>query len=46
MKIYPDINVSVSGGGSGNGIKAIIDGTTDLATSSRFIKQKEVENGG
>jgi len=49
MKIYPDINVSVSGGGSGNGIKAIIDGTTDIADSSRFIKQKEVamsvENG-
>ena len=43
MKIYPDINVSVSGGGSGNGIKAIIDGTADIADSSRFIKQKEVE---
>jgi phosphate transport system substrate-binding protein len=49
MKIYPEVNVSVSGGGSGNGIKAIIDGTTDIADSSRFIKQKEVamavENG-
>ncbi len=42
MKIYPDVNVSVSGGGSGNGIKAIIDGTTDVADSSRFIKDKEV----
>jgi phosphate transport system substrate-binding protein len=42
MKIYPDVNVSVSGGGSGNGIKAIIDGTTDIANSSRFIKEKEV----
>ena len=42
MKIYPDVTVSVSGGGSGNGIKAIIDGTTDIADSSRFIKQKEV----
>jgi len=49
MKIYPDVNVSVSGGGSGNGIKAIIDGTTDIADASRFIKAKEVkravENG-
>ena len=43
MKIYPDVNVSVSGGGSGNGIKALIDGTTDVADASRFIKQKEVE---
>lgn len=42
MKVYPDVNVSVSGGGSGNGIKAIIDGTTDIADSSRFIKDKEV----
>ncbi|RJP90110.1 MAG: extracellular solute-binding protein, partial [Desulfobacteraceae bacterium] len=42
MKIHPDVNVSVSGGGSGNGIKAIIDGTTDIADSSRFIKDKEV----
>lgn len=42
MKIFPDVNVSVSGGGSGNGIKAIIDGTTDIADASRFIKSKEV----
>jgi phosphate transport system substrate-binding protein len=43
MKVYPDINVSVSGGGSGEGIKAIIDGTTDIADSSRFIKESEVK---
>jgi phosphate transport system substrate-binding protein len=42
MKDNPDINISLSGGGSGNGIKAIIDGTTDVAMSSRFIKDKEV----
>jgi phosphate transport system substrate-binding protein len=49
MKANPDVNISISGGGSGNGIKAIIDGTTDIADSSRFIKDKEVkmavENG-
>jgi phosphate transport system substrate-binding protein len=43
MKIHPEINVSVSGGGSGEGIKAIIDGTTDIADSSRFIKDEEVK---
>lgn len=43
MKDYPDISVSISGGGSGNGIKAIIDGTTDIADSSRFIKDKELK---
>lgn len=43
MKQNPDIKISISGGGSGNGIKAIIDGTTDIADSSRFIKSKEVK---
>jgi len=43
MKLYSDVNISVSGGGSGNGIKAIIDGTTDIAGASRFIKDKEVK---
>lgn len=42
MKEHTDVNISVSGGGSGNGIKALIDGTTDIADSSRFIKDKEV----
>ncbi|MCF8028699.1 MAG: phosphate ABC transporter substrate-binding protein [Desulfobacteraceae bacterium] len=49
MDAYPDVQISISGGGSGNGIKAIIDGTTDIAMASRFIKQEEVaravENG-
>jgi phosphate transport system substrate-binding protein len=43
MKDYPETRISISGGGSGNGIKAIIDGTTDIANSSRFIKQSEVD---
>jgi phosphate transport system substrate-binding protein len=43
MKDYPDIEVTLSGGGSGNGIKAILDGTTDIANASRFIKDKEVK---
>jgi phosphate transport system substrate-binding protein len=42
MKENPEVSISLSGGGSGNGIKAIIDGTTDIADSSRFIKGKEV----
>jgi phosphate transport system substrate-binding protein len=42
MKANPDTSISISGGGSGNGIKAIIDSTTDIADSSRFIKDKEV----
>jgi len=42
MKEHPDVKITISGGGSGNGIKALIDGTTDIADSSRFIKDKEV----
>lgn len=43
MEANPDVTISVSGGGSGNGIKALIDGTANIATSSRFIKQEEVK---
>jgi len=43
MEANPDIKLTVSGGGSGNGIKAIIDGTTDVADASRFIKDSEVK---
>jgi phosphate transport system substrate-binding protein len=43
MKEFPEMNISISGGGSGNGIKALIDGTCDIADSSRFIKNKEVQ---
>lgn len=34
--------VSVTGGGSGVGIAALIDGTTDIADSSRKIKDEEI----
>lgn len=43
MELNPDVKVSLSGGGSGNGIKALIDGTTDIADASRFMKDKEVK---
>ena len=43
MKANPGVQISLSGGGSGEGIKALIDKTTDIATSSREIKDKEIE---
>jgi len=43
MKKNPDISISVTGGGSGVGIAAIIDKKTDIANASRQIKDKEVE---
>jgi len=43
MKKNPAVQISLSGGGSGEGIKALIDKTADIATSSREIKKEEVE---
>lgn len=43
MKANPGTTITISGGGSGNGVKALIDGTTDIADSSRFMKSKEVK---
>jgi phosphate transport system substrate-binding protein len=40
MKANPGVQMSLSGGGSGEGIKALVDKTTDIATSSREIKIK------
>lgn len=34
--------VQVSGGGSGTGLAALVNGTTDIATSSRPINEREV----
>jgi phosphate transport system substrate-binding protein len=43
MKKHPDVNISVAGTGSGDGVKAIIDGTADIGNSSREIKDKEIK---
>lgn len=43
MNLNPGINISVTGGGSGTGIAALINGTVDLANASREIKDKEMD---
>lgn len=43
MKINPDKNVSVRGGGSGIGIKSIINETIDVGNASRKINKLENE---
>ncbi|WP_018247520.1 PstS family phosphate ABC transporter substrate-binding protein [Orenia marismortui] len=45
----PNVSISVTGGGSGTGIKALINGTVDIADASRVMKDKEIkmaENNG
>jgi len=39
--VEPNVSVSVTGGGTGTGFKAIIDGTCDIADASRKIKDEE-----
>ncbi len=39
----PEISLSVTGGGSGTGIAALVNGTVDIANASRQIKQKEID---
>jgi phosphate transport system substrate-binding protein len=43
MKTHPETSIQVTGGGSGVGIAALINGTTDIANSSRPINSSEVE---
>ncbi|MCJ7677122.1 MAG: PstS family phosphate ABC transporter substrate-binding protein [Anaerolineales bacterium] len=38
---HPEVRVSVSGGGSGVGITALINGTIDIANASRQVKPEE-----
>ena len=42
-KANPSVNISVTGGGSGTGIAALINKTVELATASRSIKDSEIE---
>ncbi len=38
---HPEVRISVTGGGSGTGIAALINGTVDIANASRRIKDEE-----
>ena len=39
---HPEIRISVTGGGSGTGLAALVNGTTDIANASRAINKDEV----
>lgn len=42
-QINPDVSISVTGGGSGTGIAALMNDTVDIANASRSIKPEEIE---
>jgi len=43
MESNPDADITIRGGGSGTGIAALLDGSTDIASSSRPMKVKEMQ---
>ena len=43
MKKNTRVKITVNGGGSSNGIKAIIDGTADIGDASRLAKDSEIQ---
>ena len=45
-EVNPSIAVAVTGGGSGTGISSMINGTVDIANSSRAMKERELEAQG
>ncbi len=41
--LHPNVRIAVTGGGSGTGIAALINGTVDIANASRKIKPEELD---
>jgi phosphate transport system substrate-binding protein len=41
--LHPEISISVTGGGTGTGIAALINKTVDIANASRKIKPEEIQ---
>ncbi len=39
---HPDVEIAVTGGGSGTGIAALINNSVDIANASRAIKKEEI----
>jgi phosphate transport system substrate-binding protein len=42
--VEPSVDIAVTGGGSGTGIAALINGTVDIANASRPMKDSEIED--
>ncbi len=45
-QIRQEVQISVTGGGSGTGIAALLNGTVDIANASREMKPEEIQEAG
>lgn len=43
MRRHPEVFIAVTGGGSGTGIASLLNGTCDIAETSRRMKPKEIK---
>ncbi|MFZ2447676.1 MAG: phosphate ABC transporter substrate-binding protein [Syntrophobacteraceae bacterium] len=43
MQTHPEVRISVTGGGTGTGIAAMINGTVSIANASREMKPEEIK---
>jgi len=43
MRAHPEMSISVTGGGTGTGITAMLNGTADIANASRSMKPEELD---
>jgi phosphate transport system substrate-binding protein len=43
MQQNPNVSIQVTGGGSGTGVAALLNGTTNIANSSRELKENELQ---
>lgn len=44
MKLHPEVSIQVTGGGSGTGIAALLNKTTEIANASREMKSNEYDD--
>jgi len=44
MASHPEVSIQVTGGGSGTGISALINGTTDICNASRPMSKSEIKS--
>lgn len=42
QKTHPEVSISVTGGGTGTGLAALLNNTVDIANASRKIKNEEI----